>query len=73
MNSETELRTEAELTIGEEYVAAELGITVDSLRNRIYSGINHPPYIEGTRPKRFLRTAFEAWLKSRQVKEAKAS
>lgn len=49
-------------------VAGVLGISVGTLRNRIYSGAQHPPYIPGKK-KLFPRDEFEKWQKSRMKRE----
>lgn len=49
-------------------VSRLLGIGVPSLRNRIYAGKNHPPFIPGAK-KLFPRDELNKWLRSRMQRE----
>lgn len=51
----------------EEQVAAFLGISVRTLRNRICLGRDHPPVLQGIR--KFHKDSFADWLKKREVKQ----
>ena len=50
-----------------EEVASIIGITVGSLKNRMYSRRNHPPYVKGIN--RFHKDAFSKWLRSCEVSQ----
>lgn len=50
--------TEAEM-------AAELGIEVATLRNRISAGKDHPPYFGKGQTRRFPIDAYQKWKKDR--------
>lgn len=53
----------------EEEMAEILGITVKTLKNRVYTGTNHPPFFN-TGPRRwFPKDEFDKWMKDRIERE----
>lgn len=52
-------------------MAQMLGITVRTLRNRCYSGVNHPPYDNLTTERPFPREAYNRWRESNLKREIK--
>lgn len=48
----------------EEEIANFMGITVNTLRNRICAGRMHPPFVRVGRVKRFSKADFDRWVKN---------
>lgn len=53
----------------EDEMAALMEIDVETLRNRIYRGKDHPPVTGSGHSKRFYKDDFTKWDKSRQKAE----
>lgn len=54
-------------------MAEMLGITVKTLRNRCYSGVNHPPYTDLTHARPFPKEGYKRWQASNLKHAIKAS
>lgn len=46
-------------------MAKMLGITVKTLKNRCYDGVNHPPYTDLTHARPFPKAEYQRWCQSK--------
>lgn len=56
-----------------EEMAKMLGITVKTLRNRCYDGVNHPPYTNLKHARPFPKEGYKRWQASNLKHAIKAS
>jgi hypothetical protein len=50
--------------VNDEEMAKLLGISVGTLENRVYSGVDHPPYSGKGRGRRWSLTEYNKWLRA---------